>query len=467
MSKGALAHRIEILEARLAASLAGDASDTVESSEKPPKSTSPLFTQKSRHGHTDGVLRFLTLGNTENREPAYLGPSSGLSIADAVGTHSLPVNSNQYSDITPRRSDSDSVIHPDDENGARIIEAYFTHMHVRLPFLDCAYILELHANRNRTAGQTSKDDFDKFKLFMVYAIGATILQMTGSYNSIPPNDFLSTALSFDTTMRESVSINSIEATMLLVLYNLRSSSHPSVWYLIGLAMRTCIDFGFHRESRYQKLPKCEAERQRRLFWSVYLIERHTAWALGRPFSISEEDIDAEPPQDNGDSTISDDVLHQNLQCQRPREIPLQKDVIGKFIASVRLQRIVSQIHTRIYRVDKKASSLFSEIRPLMSALNDFKENLPSLGLSDTDFVLMHWNNSIRMLLQPFLSILDPNDDLLSTCIGSSGKMCQFFKRLRQREFSGYSFFLANSVFMAGLTMWYVDISKTVRVVCTF
>lgn len=463
MSKGALAHRIEILEARLAATLAGDVPDTAESSEKPPTSTSPLYNHKSRHGYSDGVLPFLTLGNAENREQVYLGPSSGLSIADAVGTHSLPINSNQHPDISPRRSDNTRVVHPDDENGTRIIEAYFKHMHVRLPFLDCAHILELHAKRYHMAGQTPKDGFDIFKLFMVYAIGATILQMTGSYNSIPPDEFLSVALSFDTTMRESFSTNSIESIMLLVLYNLRSSSHPSVWYLIGLAMRTCIDFGFHRESRYQRLSQCEAEKQRRLFWSVYLIERHTAWALGRPFSISEEEIDTQPPLDIGDSTTNDDAIGQDLQPQTGQEVPHRRGSLRKFIASIRLQRIVSKIHTRIYRVDKKASTLLPEIGPLMSALNDFKETLPSLGLNDSDFVLMHWNNSIRMLLQPFLSILNPSDDLLVTCITSSGKMCQFFKRLRQREFSGYSFLLANSVYMAGLTMWYVNIMETDRI----
>lgn len=452
MSKGALAHRIEVLEARLAASLAEDVPSAAERSEQPPALPAPPFGQKSTHAHFDGFLRFLTLSNEGNGEQKYLGPSSGLSIADAVGTKLLPINSNQQPEATLQHDKRVMASPPSDEDGLRILEAYFTHMHARLPFLDRVTIIDSHTKRHQPSTQTPEDEFEKFKLFMVYAIGATILQMTGSSESTPPNDFLLTALSFDPTLRESISMTSIEAMMLLVIYHLRSSSHPSVWYMIGLAMRTCIDFGLHREARYQKLRPHQAESRKRLFWSVYIIERYTAWSLGRPFSIAEEDIDVQSPLNIDDSITDDGIIDQYLQSQLGTETPQPKGTMSRFVASVGLQRIVSQIHTRIYRVDKKVTSLFPEIAPLMSALDGFKETLRSLDLDDGDFVHMHLNNVVRMLIQPFLSILDPQDELISTCMASSGKMCQFSKSLRQRDFSGYSYLLVNSVFMAGLTM---------------
>ncbi|KAJ5099051.1 hypothetical protein N7532_006052 [Penicillium argentinense] len=452
MSKGALAHRIEILESRLATALQGSISHPVEVSEDV---SVPIRAacHTSQNRNCDGVVRFLTLGSEGCGEQTYLGPSSGLAIADAVGTKLLPVNSNnQYPkpDLAIQEKTDIKAAPPDDTNGAQILDTYFTHMHARLPFLDRGKIIELHAKRYHRPGSTPEDQFDKFKLFMVYAIGAEILQMTEKYDSTPPNDFLLTALQFDPTLRESLSVASIEAMMLLVIYNLRSSSNSSVWYMIGLAMRTCIDFGFHREARYRKLRPYEAEVQRRLFWSVYIIERYTAWSLGRPFSIAEEEIDTQPPF-NLDDSITDDTIVERLTRGDP-DAEQSKGTMGRFVASVKLQRIVSQIHTRIYRVDKHISTLMPEIAPLMISLNAFKETLPSLDLEDGDFVHMHWNNSIRMLLQPFLSILSPQDKLISTCMASSGKMCQFFKKLRQRDFCGYSFLLVNSVFMAGLTM---------------
>lgn len=105
--------------------------------------------------------------------------------------------------------------------------------------------------------------------------------------------------------------------------------------------------------------------------------------------------------------------------------------------------------------------LLPEVGTLMVALEEYERDLPWLAPGDDDFVRMHWNSSIRMLLQPLLSILPSQDPLIQTCLSASGRMCQLFKQLRQRDSSGgYSFLLANSVFMAGLTMWYVFMCST-------
>ncbi|KAJ6087998.1 hypothetical protein N7467_006912 [Penicillium canescens] len=462
MSKGALVQRIETLESELAAALEQNASVGQDKTNEPDTTSIHHSTRQNiRKEHLYGVVRFLTLGHESNGEQAYLGPSSGVSIAEnvsrmvhnAVGAKLLPIDaSNQQPESALENSDEIKAPPPDDGTGSQILDAYFNNMHIRLPFLDRNEILDLHVKRHKPAGHSPEEQFKLFKLFMVYAVGAAILQMTETYKSTPPSSFLVTALRFDPTLRESISIASIEAMLLLVLYNLRSTSNSSVWYMIGLAMRTCVDFGLHREVRYRTLRPHEAQLRRRLFWSVYITERYTAWSLGRPSSIAEEEIDTEPPFNIDDSIISDETIqrisnnHPSMQAQQ------QKATLGRFIASIRLQRIVSRIHTRIYRVDKQISTLLPEITPLMSALQEFKDTLPTLDLSDGDFVHMHWNNSIRILLQPFLSLLHPQDKLISTCLFASGQMCQFFKRLRQRDSSGYSFLLVNSVFMAGLTM---------------
>lgn len=462
MSKGALAHQIEILEDELAAALEGNASAVRNGPDQSNVTSRQLRRPDAPNDHLQGVIRFLTLGHDTNGEQAYLGPSSGVSIVenvsrlvhDAAGAKLLPIDtSTQQTDASVGNSDETIAAPPDDMTGSKILDAYFNNMHVRLPFLNRCEILDLHANRHRVSGNTPEEQFDQFKLFMVYAIGAVILQVTESYDSTPPNTFLVTALRFDPTLRESISIASIEAMLLLVLYNLRTTSNSSVWYMIGLAMRTCIDFGLHREARYRRLRPHEAQLRRRLFWSVYITERYTAWSLGRPFSIPEEEIDAEPPFNIDDSINSDEIIEQIANNNLDTQAPQQSATIGKFIATIRLQRIVSQIHTRVYRVDKHISTLKPEIAPLMSALQEFKSTLPSLALADGDFVHMHWNNAIRMLLQPFLSTLHPQDELIGTCLYASGQMCQFFKKLRQRDSSSHSFLLVNSVFMAGLTMW--------------
>jgi hypothetical protein len=79
MLEGALAHRIEILKARLAATLTGDVPRVAERPGQPSAPAAP-HKLKRAHGHFDGLLRFLTLGTQENNEPAYLGPFSGVRL---------------------------------------------------------------------------------------------------------------------------------------------------------------------------------------------------------------------------------------------------------------------------------------------------------------------------------------------------------------------------------------------------
>lgn len=464
MSKGALVQRIEVLEAQLETALKGKVPDTGEHSGSAPEVPSQKSSQVSvaRKAHLKGVVHFLTLGHDGNGEPAYLGPSSGLSMAEnvsrivhnSVGTRLLPISGNNQQRETLQETGQVKGAPPDDTMGSQILDSYFLNMHLRLPFLDRTEILNLHAKRHESPENSPEAHFGRFKLFMVYAIGSAIRQTTDSDNSTSPNGFLLSALDFDPTLRESISIASIEAMLLLVLYNLRSTSNSSVWYMIGLAMRTCLDFGLHRESSYRRLLPHETELRRRLFWSVYLIERYTAWSLGRPFSVAEEEIDTAPPSNLDDSVTNDSVIERVLHSRSVGRGRPHKGTLGRFIASIQLQRIVSRIHTRIYRVDTPISALTSEIAPLMSSLQEFKATLIALDVDEGDFLHMHWNNSIRILLQPFLGFLHPQDSLIGTCLFASGQMCQFFKKLRQRESSsGSSFLLVNSVFMAGITMW--------------
>ena len=458
MSKGALAHRIEVLEARLSSAVGGSLSEIgVVGEQQSPQQT-------DNHQSEDTIP--LVEGNESNPNNTYLGPSSGLSIAEklrlivpnAIWTKSsIPVHSDQPGEpLSVAQTEPSRVAPPDDAVGLHILNAYFENMHMRLPFLNRVEIYDLHARRHDllSTGTSPVEQFRMFKLFMVYAIGASILQMTETYDSIPPSTYRATALQLGSKMGESLSIAGIEARMLSVHFSLRSSPNSSVWYEIGLAMRICIDLGLHREAYYRNLKPFEAQLRRRLFWCVYVIERYVSSSLGRPFSIAEEEIDVDVPADIDDSMTSDEVL-ENLLHHPTNESEIQKPNLRRFISIVRLQRIMSQIKTRIYRVDRHVPTLVPEIAPLMASLEEYKRNLPPLEQAEDDFVQMHWNSSVRMLLQPFLALLDPKDPLIKTCLAASGQMCQCFKRLRQRDASGYSFLLVNSVFMAGLTMWYV------------
>ena len=79
----------------------------------------------------------------------------------------------------------------------------------------------------------------------------------------------------------------LQAILLLVWYSLLNPEKGSIWFLVGLATRTCVDLGFHNEHNVQvdNIDTLELDMRRRLFWCTYKMDRLVAQALGRPPSI--------------------------------------------------------------------------------------------------------------------------------------------------------------------------------------
>lgn len=91
---------------------------------------------------------------------------------------------------TDERS-TENVEPPSDEMGNKILGTYFTRLHTRYPFLDRQQIWRLHGDRFRLAKTpredlTRSDRFATFKLNMVYAIGAILLELSEKYAYTAP-----------------------------------------------------------------------------------------------------------------------------------------------------------------------------------------------------------------------------------------------------------------------------------------
>lgn len=208
--------------------------------------------------------------------------------------------------------------------------------------------------------------------------------------------------------------------------------------MIGLAMRTAIDLGLHRKDYEKGLDASTIQARRRLFWSVYTLERIIAISLGRPFSIADRHIDVDLPceSEQDDSTADMGLAHA--------------------ISLFKLRRIESRIQHSIYRADKPLSSLQPKLESLYSELQLWKtlvvEQLPP-GV-DRNYPILHYDRAVRLLVQPFLSILPPIDPYHQICLRAAGDICQAHKRLHQSLDYGHSFIAVQTVFVAGITLLY-------------
>ncbi|KAG9240678.1 putative Zn(II)2Cys6 transcription factor [Calycina marina] len=408
------------------------------------------------------IVGFLSLGG----EAAYVGASSGFSLATSLGNLvqatvwnkaiASTMSQTQNKQVSIAEIKSQSAGPPDKVFGDRIVEAYFTRVHLRYPFLDRAELMKRHADRFVQENATTYDQYGTFKLYMLYAIGSTMLKLTERYESTPPEHYFMTALQYISAARESHSVHNIEAMALLVLYNLRSPSNSGIWYMIGLAMRTCVDLGLHRKAYYSNVSPYEGQLRRRLFWTVYFLERVIAVSLGRPYSIADRDIDASLPLEIDDTVKDDGLIARTLAVEPSPSFQASRPSsnITLAVQCFKLKRIESYIQAAIYRVDKPIASLVPQVNPMLAMLEDWNKALSPSTPYETDYLGMHYYKAIRLLLQPFLMILPPTDERIALCLQAAGQICQIFKRLHQRDSYGHSFIALHSVFIAGVTICY-------------
>ena len=247
-------------------------------------------------------------------------------------------------------------------------------------------------------------------------------------------------------------IQNIEAMTLLVVYHLRSASGMALWYMIGLAMRTCIDLGMHQKYHEQGMGPTDIDKHRRLFWTVYSLERVIAISLGRPLSIPDRQIDVDFPDTRGIPSPPNSAI--------PRyntDISITNGNLELTNLLFQLRRIEARIHTSIYRTDKPLRSIRPKLEKIYRKLDAWRLSLTEALPFENhalDYPLLLYHRAVRMLIQPFLAILPVSDPYYSLCLSAAGNICQMQKRLHQTVGYGHSFIAVQTIFVAGVTLLY-------------
>lgn len=76
---------------------------------------------------------------------------------------------------------------------------------------------------------------------------------------------------------------------------------------IGQALRVALSLGMNREPPQGTLTRTEYDRRRRLWWTLYIIDRKLSINMGAPLSISDKDCDILLPRQE-DLGVSNSAL---------------------------------------------------------------------------------------------------------------------------------------------------------------
>ena len=92
-----------------------------------------------------------------------------------------------------------------------------------------------------------------------------------------------------------VSIESLQALLLLIFFVLFQPRRGDIWKLLDFACRLSIELNFHSEPNDEFESERDRRKRRGIFWGLYTVERTIGQHFGRPADLAEEIITAEYP----------------------------------------------------------------------------------------------------------------------------------------------------------------------------
>lgn len=267
--------------------------------------------------------------------------------------------------------------------------------------------------------------------------------------------------------------------VLLTIYHLRSASSHILWYLVGYAVRACIDLGLHRRLCEGTLDAYSVQMRRRLFWTVYCLDCVVSTTIGRPLALSYRHIDLDFPAER--QIRRHEVLPSGDHTAQSRE---QRESLEMPLFFFELRRLEAEIYDAIYSPNQSLASTSPEVPRLLQRLDGLKlalDRWPNDHKDENAIIMhhttaMHWNRAVCLLLRPFLSVLHPADKHYQACLQAAGAICQVQKWLQIHD-DGHSFIAVQTIFVAAVTIlhclwthttqvWSVSLSNNIRA-CSF
>ncbi|KAL1879641.1 hypothetical protein Plec18167_004103 [Paecilomyces lecythidis] len=244
-----------------------------------------------------------------------------------------------------------------------LVDLYFEHINVWCP------ILHRRTTLDTFFGPSPLQEADRVVL---YAIVATTLRFSSDKRLTEQSRARYYASSKQKVILyglENSSVQSLQALVILALDFVGSSNGPPGWKLLALIARSVVQLGLAVESgsalissvypsiytlRAVILPEpanwIENEGRRRLFWSVYMLDRYSTIATAFDFALDDKDIDRRLPCKDEFFSKNQPVETRSFRRHHDRtDFVTQSQNVGWFGYYVDILGILSRIHIFLKR----------------------------------------------------------------------------------------------------------------------
>ena len=292
----------------------------------------------------------------------------------------------------------------DDTHVNMLVEFYFAHSNTLYPIIIRQELIEtMRIMREDPHGCSSiLSPLALFRAWMVLAIGATAFSSVSLTEESEPMLYYNKALQYAEPALALDEVAALEVLTLQVSYSFFNQLGPNTWFLVGISARLALGLGLHTASTYKSMPCDAVERRKRIFFSIYMMDRVVSIALGRPFAIHDDDIDVTVchPRSNCINqrcrltaqpfeAIDDECITPELILPQSS---LQPSIMAVPLHILSLRRIASNITRQVY-TNRQANSLSVQQREeilvgLHRELIDWRRNMP-FPLIDIDSRVPH------------------------------------------------------------------------------
>ncbi|KAK2022888.1 hypothetical protein LX32DRAFT_629127 [Colletotrichum zoysiae] len=368
------------------------------------------------------------------------------------------------SDITDPQPSLVDVQIPPQSHLQHLVDFYFAHSHTLYPIVRRHEFEETLATvLSNPQDPAAQSPLWMFRLWMILAIGSTTYCSVALCEESESMLYYNKALGYMEDALGCGDMVALEVIMLQVSYSFFNQLGPNTWFLVGLAARLSVGMGLHTSSSYDALPVDVAEHRKRVFYSVYMMDRVVSTALGRPFALHDDDIDVEPFADADDEDINASGIRQRN--------PLQPSTMAVPLHVLRLRQLSSKIVKSVYSNKRNAQMSISEREAIIHSLHreliDWRRSMP-FPLPDTHpqvpHLSSHWYDfnyymQVAMLYRP--SPLFPTLDQarVETLGDAAGKAIREATTMHRQQRFAYNWLNLLALFTSTLSLTYATTAR--------
>ncbi|KAF5013319.1 hypothetical protein FDECE_669 [Fusarium decemcellulare] len=201
------------------------------------------------------------------------------------------------------------------------------------------------------------------KLFVLFALGEVYSTRTSSAKTrLPGIEYYVYASRILRVISEQPRIDSVEVMLMLSLYSLAMNRRYGSYCMIGSAVKFSTMIGLHKNVPQSQMPdRGLQEHRKRVWWSVYTLDRFWAAQIGQAVSIRDEDIDVDLPSIEG------------LSPESAAEDFADPEYLTAYL---RVTNLAAQIAYSVYSRKIQSTSFACRVQQALRDLSNWLHDLP-------------------------------------------------------------------------------------------